>query len=157
MTQNIETRLAELGIKLPVVPTPTANYSLFRRVGNLLFLAGHGPVEENGFLHTGKVGAEISEQQAYQCARLTACNMLATVKHAIGDLNKVRQVVKLLGMVQCSADFLRHPEVINGCSDLFVDIFGREIGCGARSAVGFIALPYGQTVEIEAIFEVACD
>ncbi len=150
----VASRLAALGICLPPVPTPTANFSVARRTGNLLFLSGQGPLGESGHLHRGKVGHDVSVQDAYQHARLTGLNLLAVAQQALGSLDRVVAVVKLLGMVNAKSDFEDHPKVINGCSDLLVEIFGERIGRGARSAVGMHSLPGNQTVEIEAIFEI---
>ena len=146
-------RLHALGIVLPKAPTPTANYRAYRISGALLFLAGHGPVEADGFLHTGMVGRDVSQEDAYARARLVGINLLASAHAALGDLSRVRQVVKLLGFVYAAPDFLNTPEVINGCSDLFAQVFGEEIACAARSAVGVASLPYGQSIEIEGVLE----
>ncbi len=143
-------RLAALGIDLPPAPPPIANFLTHVIEGNMLYLSGQGPREANGFMHTGKVGAEVSVEQAYEDAKLTGVNLLAVMNEALGDLSRVRRVVKLLGMVNASPDFRDHPQVINGCSDLFNAVFG-EAGQHARSAVGFGSLPGNITVEIEAI------
>jgi len=119
-------------------------------VGNLLFLSGQGPVEPDNYKHQGKVGETVTTEEAYQHARLTGINLLAVIHEALGDLGRVKQVVKLLGMVNASHEFCDHPKVINGCSDLLVSIFGSQ-GIHARSAVGFASLPDQITVEIEAI------
>lgn len=146
-------RLAELGLVLPPSPTPVANYVPFVREGNMVYLSGQGPREADGTFRTGKVGAEIDIEQAYDDARLTGLNLLSVLHHATGDLSRVRRVVKLLGMVNAVPDFRSHPRVINGCSDLLVAVFG-EKGHHARSAVGFSSLPENTTVEIEAIVAV---
>ncbi|WP_108462189.1 RidA family protein [Devosia naphthalenivorans] len=143
-------RLSALGIVLPEAPSPIANFVTHVTEGKLLFLSGQGPTEANGTLHTGKVGAEVSVDAAYGHARLTGINLIAVMQAALGDLRRVRRVVKLLGMVNAAADFEDHPAVINGCSDLMVEVFG-EHGMHARSAVGFGSLPNQITVEIEAI------
>nr|WP_205800110.1 RidA family protein [Microvirga terricola] len=142
-----------LGISLPASPTPIANFVTYVREGNLLFLSGQGPQEANGFLHTGKVGADVTTEKAYEHARLTGINLIAVMQDALGDLSRVKRVVKLLGMVNAAPDFTEHPKVINGCSDLMVEVFG-EAGVHARSAVGFGSLPNNITVEIEAIVAV---
>lgn len=155
MAKNkIDQRLAELGIELPDLPAPMANYVPSVRTGNLLFLSGQGPrVGAKEFKH-GKVGADVSEQEGYQDARLVGIQLLAAAKHALdGDLSRVKRVVKLLGMVNGTPDFEKQPQVINGCSDLLVEVFG-DAGRHARSAVGMGSLPNNITVEIEAIFEV---
>ena len=149
-----EDRLRDLGLSLPSPPRPLANFELAVRTGSLLFLAGHAPLEDGEFRYVGKVGREWSERQGYEAARLTALNMLATLKAELGDLGRVRRVVKLLGMVNCTEDYTRLPDVVNGASDLLVDVFG-EAGRHARSAVGMQQLHYGMAVEIEGVFEVA--
>ncbi len=143
-------RLASLGIELPPPPPPIANFVTHVREGNFLYLSGQGPREINGHLHCGKVGGDVSIEQAYSHARLTGINLLAVMHEALGDLSRVKRVVKLLGMVNAIPEFEDHPSVINGCSDLFIDVFG-EAGQHARSAVGFGSLPGNITVEIEAI------
>lgn len=150
MTDSPAARLAELGIILPSAPRPVANYVPFVIEGDYLYLSGQGPREADGTLRTGKVGAEIGIDQAYDDARLTGVNLLAVIQEALGDLGRVRRVIKLLGMVNAVPDFGDHPKVINGCSDLLVDVFG-DAGRHARSAVGFGSLPNNITVEIEAI------
>lgn len=143
-------RLAALGIDLPPTPPPIANFVTHVIEGNMLYLSGQGPREADGFMHTGKVGTEVSAEKAYEDARLTGVNLLSVMHHALGDLSRVKRVVKLLGMVNAAPDFGDHPQVINGCSDLFNAVFG-EAGAHARSAVGFGSLPGNITVEIEAI------
>jgi enamine deaminase RidA (YjgF/YER057c/UK114 family) len=143
-------RLKALGITLPDAPPPIANFVTHVLEGKLLFLSGQGPSESDGHLHTGKVGAEVSVEAAYGHARLTGINLIAVMHAALDDLSRVRRVVKLLGMVNATPDFADHPAVINGCSDLFIEVFG-ENGIHARSAVGHGSLPGRITVEIEAI------
>ena len=143
-------RLAVLGIELPPPPPPIANFVTHVREGNMLYLSGQGPREASGHLHAGKVGGDIDVDQAYQHARLTGINLLAVMHEALGDLSRVKRVVKLLGMVNAVPHFEDHPSVIIGCSDLFIEVFG-EAGQHARSAVGFGSLPGNITVEIEAI------
>ena len=150
---KIETRLKEMGLELPAPGKPVANYVPAVRSGNLVFLSGHGPVLENGNLITGKVGADLTLEEGYKAARQVALVLLASLKSEIGDLDKVRRVVKLLGMVNCTPDFVDQPKVINGASDLLVEIFG-EKGKHARSAVGMNALPLNIAVEIEMIAEI---
>ena len=151
---TIDTRIAELGIVLPEVPVPAANYVPFVRTGNLLYLSGQGPRTATNEMKTGKVGADVSWEEAYQDARLTGLQLIAVARHALdGDLGRVRRVVKLLGMVNATPDFGKHPMVINGCSDLLVEVFG-DRGRHARSAVGMGSLPGNITVEIEATLEV---
>ena len=150
----IEERLAQLGIVLPAVPAPMANYVPAVLVNDLLYLSGQGPrIGPRDFAH-GKVGTDVTTEEAYQHARLVGIQLLAAAKDALGDLDRVKRVVKLLGMVNAAPDFKQHPQVINGCSDLFVEVFG-EMGRHARSAVGMGSLPNNITVEIEAIFQVS--
>jgi enamine deaminase RidA (YjgF/YER057c/UK114 family) len=143
-------RLASLGIELPPSPPPIANFVTHVREGNLLYLSGQGPREAGGFTHSGKVGTDVTIDDAYEHARLTGINLLAVMHEALGDLSRVKRIVKVLGMVNAVSSFEDHPKVINGCSDLFIDVFG-EAGQHARSAVGFGSLPGNITVEIEAI------
>ncbi|HEX7372157.1 MAG TPA: RidA family protein [Thermodesulfobacteriota bacterium] len=150
---SAEKKLKDLEITLPTPPQPIANYVRAVRVGNLLFVSGHGPYHDGKIKISGKVGKELTIDEGYQVARNVGVNCLASVKAAMGDLDKVKRVVKLLGMVQCTEDFKDQPKVINGCSDLLVEVFG-EIGKHARSAVGMQALPNGIPVEIEMILEV---
>jgi enamine deaminase RidA (YjgF/YER057c/UK114 family) len=146
-------RLAELGLSLPSPAIPVANYVPFKRVGPVLYISGQGPRSADGTLMTGKVGRDIETKEAYGHAQLTGLNLLAIAHAALGDLGRIVQAVKLLGMVNATPDFGDHPAVINGCSDLFVAVLG-EAGRHARSAVGMGSLPGGISVEIEAIFEV---
>lgn len=148
-----EMRLKEIGLELPPAVRPVANYVNAVRAGNLVFLSRHGPVREDGSMITGKVGADVTLEEGYEAARRVALVLLASLKAEIGDLDKVRQVVKLLGMVNCRSDFVDQPKVINGASDLLVEVFGDK-GRHARSAVGMNALPMDISVEIEMIVEV---
>lgn len=148
-----EARLAQLGIELPAAPEPVANYVNGVRTGNLIFLAGKGPKRADGSEIAGKLGADVSIEQGYEAARLTAINQLAVLKEMLGDLRKVRRIVKVLGMVNSDPEFVQQPAVINGFSDLIVDVFG-ERGRHARAAVGMASLPRGQAVEIEMIVEI---
>ncbi|MBY2946721.1 RidA family protein [Rhizobium leguminosarum] len=143
-------RLAALGIALPPPPPPIANFVTHVIEGNMLYLSGQGPREADGFMHAGKVGGGVSIDEAYGHARLTGINLLAVMQDALGDLTRVKRVVKLLGMVNAVPEFEDHPSVINGCSDLLIEVFG-PAGEHARSAVGFGSLPGNITVEIEAI------
>ena len=145
-------RLAELGITLPAAPLPLASYVPCVRSGNMLYLSGSVPFKEDGKLHAGKVGAEYTLEQAQACARTVGLQLIATLK-ANSDLDKVR-VVKLVGFVNSPPDFYQQPEVINACSDLMVEVFGKERGTHARSAVGTSVLPRNVPVEIEMIAEV---
>jgi enamine deaminase RidA (YjgF/YER057c/UK114 family) len=149
-----EARLKDLGIELPTPPRPVATYAMAVRSGNLLFLSGHGPLRDGRVVYQGKVGRELSIEQGQEAARLTGLNLLASVRDALGSLDRVRQVVKVLGMVQCADDFTEHPKVINGFSDLMVEVFG-DAGRHARSAVGMGSLPLGIPVEVEMVLEVS--
>ena len=151
-----EARLRDLGIELKMPAAPVANYVNAVRTGNLLFLAGKGPMQADGTYLTGKVGADLTQEQGYEAARLTALSQLAVLKAELGDLRKVRRIVKVLGMVNATPDFTNQPEVINGFSDLMVAVFG-ERGKHARSAVGMGSLPRGIAVEVEVIVEVEPD
>ncbi|MDA0679643.1 MAG: RidA family protein [Proteobacteria bacterium] len=148
-----EARLKALGIELPDPPQPVANYVNGVQSGNLIFLAGKGPKRADGTEIVGKLGAGISIEEGYEGARLTAINQLAVLKLMLGDLSRVKRVVKVLGMVNSDPDFVQQPAVINGFSDLLVEVFG-ERGRHARSAVGVASLPRGQAVEIELIVEI---
>ena len=152
-SQDAEARLKELKIELPTLGKPIANYVHVVRTGNLLFLSGKGPSDVNGKYITGKVGKDLTIEEGQKAARLTAINQLAVLKAELGDLNKVKRIVKVLGMVNCEADFKDHPKVINGFSDLMVEVFG-EKGKHARSAVGMYSLPMNMAVEIELVVEV---
>ena len=149
-----EARLKELGIELPATTSPMANYVNAVRTGNLLYLAGKGPGQPGKPLPTGKVGRDFSIEQGYRLARETGLNLISVMKAELGDLDKVVRIVKVLGMVNATSEYGHQPEVINGCSDLFVKVFG-ERGKHARSAVGMGSLPRGIPVEIEVIVEVA--
>jgi enamine deaminase RidA (YjgF/YER057c/UK114 family) len=150
---SAEKRLKELGIDLGTVSQPVANYVNAVRTGNLLFLAGKGPRPENGKRPGGKVGRDYTAEQAYQHARTVGMDLLAVMRAELGSLDKVKRVVKVLGMVNAVPEFTDHPKVINGCSDLFVEVLG-ERGKHARSAVGMGSLPMNIPVEIECIVEV---
>lgn len=150
---QVEARLKELGVDLPPAITPVANYVPAAKAGNLIFLSGHGPVNEDGTLISGKVGADLTAEQGYQTARLIAIGLLGTLKAEIGDLDAIKRIVKLLGFVNCTAEFTDQPNVINGASDFLVEVFG-EKGKHARSAVGTNALPFNIAVEIEMIVEI---
>lgn len=149
MTSPYE-RLAALGLSLPPAPVPVGNFVTHVIEGGMLYLSGQGPTYPDGRRHQGKVGAEVSAEEAYGHARLTGLNLIAVMDDALGDLGRVKRIVKLLGMVNAVPDFTDHPRVVNGCSDLLIAVFG-ERGRHARSAVGFSSLPNGITVEIEAI------
>ena len=148
-----EEKLHGLGLKLPVLIAPVANYVPFRLAGNMLYISGQGPRRPDGGLVTGKVGRDVTIEQAYEAARLTGLQLLAVAKSALGELSRVEAVVKLFGMVNAVPEFGDQPKVINGCSDLLVEVFG-DAGRHARSAVGMGSLPHGMSVEIEAVFMV---
>lgn len=154
MHHPAEKRLADLGIVLPTFPKPVANYVPFTISGNLLFISGQGPRTVDQKFMTGKVGRDVAVDEAYVHARLVGINILSVVHHAKNGLSTVRRVVKLTGFVNATDDFRNHPKVINGCSDLLVDVFG-DAGRHARSAIGVSSLPENITVEIEAIFEIS--
>jgi len=150
-----DARLKELGITLPPPATPIANYVGAVRTGNLLFVAGHGPLRQDGKARTlGKLGRDLTTEQGYQVAREVGVNLLATTRAALGSLDKVKRIVKVLGMVRSAEGFGDQPKVINGFSDLMVEVFGEKIGKHARSAVGMAELPMGIPVEIEMVLEV---
>jgi len=149
-----EQKLKELNIQLPTVPTPIANFVMWRQVGNLLYLSGQGPRRPDGSIPVGRLGLNYSVEQGYADSRQIGLQILATVKQAVGSLDRIEGIVKLLGMVNAEPDFGQHPKVINGCSDVLVEILG-ERGKHARSAVGMGSLPNGMPVEIEAIIQVS--
>lgn len=151
--QDIEQKLKEKGIVLTTPSQPIANYVNAVRVGNLLYLAGKGPAQPDGTNITGKVGKDLTVEQGYQAARLVGINHLSVLKAELGSLNKVKRIVKVLGMVNCENTFGDHPKVINGYSDLMVEVFGDK-GKHARSAVGMGSLPSNIAVEVEVIVEI---
>lgn len=151
--QTPEERCKMLGIELPTVASPAANYVNVVRVGNVLYLAGKGPTKADGNFITGKIGRDLTIEQGYEAARLTAIMQIAVLKNALGDLSKVKRIVKVLGMVNATEDFTDHSKVMNGFSDLMVEVFG-ENGKHARSSVGMCSLPFGIAVEVELIVEV---
>ncbi|UXE69141.1 MAG: RidA family protein [Chryseotalea sp. WA131a] len=150
---DFDKKLKELNIELFTPGKPIANYVKAVRTGNLLFVAGHGPTKADGSNTIGKVGKDLTTEQGYEAARQTAISLLSTLKAELGDLNKVKRIVKVLGMVNCTETFTDQPKVINGFSDTMVAVFG-EKGKHARSAVGMYALPLGMAVEVEIIVEV---
>jgi enamine deaminase RidA (YjgF/YER057c/UK114 family) len=148
-----EARLRELGIELPKVTAPVANYVPSAQLGNIIFLAGAGPLNPDGSRPQGKVGRDVTLEQAYQHARNVGLQLLAALREAAGSLDKVVRFGRVFGMVNAVPEFTDHPKVINGCSDLFVEVFG-DRGRHARCAVGMGSLPFNMTVEIEAVVEV---
>jgi enamine deaminase RidA (YjgF/YER057c/UK114 family) len=147
-----EARIKELGLELPPPPKPGGVYKPVVIVGNLAYVSGHGPVKSDGSFITGKVGVDTDLQGGYQSARQTGLALLATLRQSLGSLDKVKRVIKVLGMVNSTPDFGQHPAVINGCSELFKEVWGED-GVGARSAVGMGSLPSNITTEVEIIVE----
>lgn len=150
----IDTKLDQLGFQLPPAPKPMGLYKPMLIVGNLAYLSGHGPLQSDGKVMLGCVGDDLDVEQGQAAARQTALAMLSTLKAGLGSLDRVVRLVKLLGLVRCTNDFGQSPLVINGCSQVFVDLWGSDHGIGVRSALGTNALPGGMAVEVEAIFEV---
>lgn len=148
-----ELNFAKLGLTLPPAPKPLGVYKPCLIDGKYLYLSGHGTVKPDGSLIIGRIGVDLDIDQGKLAARQVGLAMLATIKANIGSLNKVKRVIKVLGMVNCTPDFERHPFVINGCSELFASVWGEENGIGVRSAVGMGSLPDNIPVEIEALFE----
>ena len=148
-----EEKLKQLGLSLPAVATPVANFVNYRFVGDFLYISGQGPLENDGSLNKGRLGHNLSVEEGYRHAQRVGLNLIAVAKDALGDLDRVANWIKLLGMVNATPDFAEHPRVINGCSDLLVSVFG-ERGAHARSAVGYSSLPGGISVEIEAILQI---
>jgi enamine deaminase RidA (YjgF/YER057c/UK114 family) len=151
---SAEQKLKELKLELPPAPDPVAVYKPLVIVGNIVYVSGHGPVKPDGSLTKGRVGEELDQQAGYDAARQVGLTMLATLKKHLGSLDRVKRVVKLLDLVNSTDAFDQQPAVINGCSELFAQVFGEEAGIGARSAVGTNILPGKIPVEIEGIFEI---
>lgn len=152
---SAETRLLELNLELPAAPVPVAVYKPLVMVGNIAYVSGHGPLMLDGSLITGRVGSDLTLEEGKAAARQVGLALLATLRKQLGSLDHVKRVIKVLGMVNSAPDFYDHPKVINGCSELFAEIWGPDHGVGARSAVGMGPLPGNIAVEIEAIFEIA--
>ncbi|REA62630.1 RidA family protein [Dyadobacter luteus] len=148
-----EEAFAALNLSLPPAPTPLGVYKPCLVDGKYLYLSGHGPVRDDKSLIIGRIGSDMDIEEGKLAARQVGLTMLSTIKENVGSLNRIKRVVKILGMVNCTADFERHPYVINGCSELFADIYGTENGIGVRSAVGMGSLPDNIPVEVEALFE----
>jgi enamine deaminase RidA (YjgF/YER057c/UK114 family) len=146
-------RFNQLGLTLPPAPKPLGVYKPFLQVGNLVYVSGHGTVKEDGTLIIGKVGVDMDKDSAKTAAQQVGLAILATLKKNLGSFNKIKRVIKVLGMVNATPDFERHPYVINGCSELFAKVWGDDNGVGVRSAVGMGSLPDNIPVEIEALFE----
>jgi enamine deaminase RidA (YjgF/YER057c/UK114 family) len=151
--KSIEQKLAELGLQLPILPPSKGIYKSCLVVGNLLYVSGHVSVNADGTYITGKLGKDVDEEQGKLAARQCGLGMLSSIKKHFGNLHKLKRVVKLLGMVNATPDYTKHPLVINGCSELFAQLMGEENGIGVRSAVGMGSLPNNVAVEIEAVFE----
>lgn len=150
---NPESRVVELKLELPPAPKPVAVYKPLVISGNLAYVSGHGPLKPDRTLILGRVGDDLNVEQGKAAARQVGLGILATLRSQLGTLDRVKRVIKVLGMVNATADFKEHPAVINGCSELFAEVWGPENGIGARSAVGMGSLPGNIAVEIEAIFE----
>ena len=151
---SAEDRVVELKLELPPAPKPAGVYKPVVIVGNLAYVSGHGPLKPDGTMLIGRVGDEVDEQAGIAAARQTGLAILASLRAALGSLNRVKRVIKTLGMVNSTPDFKNHPKVINGYSELFADVFGADHGVGARSAVGMGSLPGNITTEVEVIVEI---
>lgn len=150
---SADERFQKLGLTLPPAPDPVGVYKPFLRVGNLIYVSGHGPVKKDGTLITGRVGKAVTMEEGKAAAQQVGLAILATLKKNLGSLDRIGRVVKVLGMVNSDPEFGRHPFVVNGCSELFAKVWGDDNGVGVRSAVGMGSLPDNITVEIEAVFE----
>lgn len=146
-------RFAKLGFTLPPAPKPAGVYKPMLQEGNYVYVSGHGPANEDGSLITGKVGQDLDAEAGKAAARQVALTILATLQSGLGSFNRIKRVIKVLGMVNCTPDFEKHPYVINGCSEIFAQVWGDSYGVGVRSAVGMNSLPANIAVEVEAIFE----
>jgi enamine deaminase RidA (YjgF/YER057c/UK114 family) len=151
-SNNAEIRLQELNLQLPPAPTPVGVYQSLLVTGKFAYASGHGPIQADGSFMTGRVGSDLDLAEAKAAARQTGLTILATLRRVLGSLNRVERVIKTFGMVNCTPEFTEHPKVINGCSELFSEIWGTNKGIGARSAVGTNSLPSNIPVEIEVIF-----
>jgi len=153
MANSAEEKFAQLGLQLPPAPSPVGVYKPLLQSGSLIFVSGHGPLLNDGSLITGRVGKDLDKDQGKAAAQQVGLAILSTLKTNLGSLNKIKRVIKTLGMVNCSPEFAQHPYVINGCSELFAKVWGEDMGVGVRSAVGVGSLPANIAVEIEVIFE----
>jgi enamine deaminase RidA (YjgF/YER057c/UK114 family) len=149
-----DTRIQELHLTLPPAPKPVAKYRTALLLGDLLYVSGHGPLQPDGSLIKGRVGADLTLEQGQAAARQVGLAVLATVRATLGSLNKVKRLVKTFGLVLCTPEFTDQPKVVNGFSELMAEVFGDEAGVGTRSAVGTSALPSGMAVEVECVFQV---
>jgi enamine deaminase RidA (YjgF/YER057c/UK114 family) len=150
---SADERFAQLNLNLPPAPTPMGVYKPFLMVGNFVYVSGHGTVKEDKSLIIGRIGKDLTMDEGKLAARQVGLAILSTLKQNLGSLNRIKRVIKVLGMVNCTPDFERHPYVINGCSELFAKVWGEDNGVGVRSAVGMGSLPDNIPVEIEAMFE----
>jgi enamine deaminase RidA (YjgF/YER057c/UK114 family) len=151
---NADARIDELKLQLPPAPKPVGVYFPLVQAGNIAYVSGHGPNLPDGATICGRVGDDLTEEQGKHAARQVGLTVLATLKAQLGSLDRVNRILKVLGMVNAAPDFQRHPQVINGFSELMVEVFGTDKGLGARSAVGAVSLPGNIAVEVDAIFEV---
>jgi len=151
---SADAKIAELKLELPPAPKPAGVYKPVVICGNMIYVSGHGPLKSDGTLTTGRVGDDLDQQAGYDAARQTGLAILATLRANLGSLDRVKRIVKALGMVNCTSDFREHPSVINGFSELMAEVFGADNGVGARSAVGMGSLPGNIPVEVEVIFEI---
>lgn len=154
MASKPEKRVQELHLTLPPAPKPVAKYKTAVLAGNMLYVSGHGPLKADGTMTTGKVGKDLNLEQGKEAARQVGLAVLSTIKATIGSLDKVKRLVKTLGMVNAVTDFTEQPQVINGFSELMAEVFGEDAGVGSRSAVGMGSLPGNISVEVECMFEV---
>ena len=150
---SADAKLAELNLQLPPIPKPGGVYKPVVIVGNMAYVSGHVSLKPDGSIITGRVGSEVDQEAGKKAAEAAGLAILATLRHNLGSLDRIKRVIKTLGMVNSTAEFTNHPEVINGCSELWAKVWGAENGVGARSAVGMGSLPRNATIEIEAIFE----
>ncbi len=155
MASKPEVRVQELHLSLPPAPRPMAKYKTALQVGQLLYVSGHGPLRPDGTMIEGRVGSDLTTAQGKEAARTVGLAVLSTVRHTLGSLDRVKRLVKTLGMVNATPEFREHPQVINGFSELMAEVFGDDLGVGARSAVGMGSLPANIAVEIECVFEVS--
>jgi enamine deaminase RidA (YjgF/YER057c/UK114 family) len=146
-------KLNQLNLDLPPAPKPLGLYKPFLIVGRMVYVSGHGPLKPDGTLITGRIGKDLDMEEGKLAARQVGLTILATLKTNLGNLNRIKRVIKVLGMVNSTEDFKKHPYIINGCSELFAEVFGEDNGVGVRSAVGMGSLPDNISVEIEAVFE----
>jgi enamine deaminase RidA (YjgF/YER057c/UK114 family) len=155
MSSKPEARVQELHLVLPGPPKPVAKYKTALQIGNLLYISGHGPLKPDGKMIQGRVGADLTPEQGKEAARVVGLAILSTVRNNLGSLDRVKRLVKTLGMVNSTPEFRDHPQVINGFSELMAEVFGEDAGVGTRSAVGMGSLPANIALEIECVFEVA--